>query len=354
MATIAWLQDVASAYWAHLDGGFGIAGEFRDQGAFREAAFVHSEVRGTIREALLDTRMSCRRAARRKRVHVEPGIFDPGCRPCEKGCVFVHSPWWVEKCARPTADGDAIASIFDDYEKERADARGRARVRQSGTPTRNQRSATGDVGYRLGDVFRYNRRTYNATLRRYHPGTVGAEYASRTRAASDLPVLSAVAANHCRGRAPPPGTAVHLRLGDALCDSRPAAEARRPLPAKAAVDAIRRAVAPGDNTTVYYGVHHDVRAAADCTAATHAYAREVAGALRATLVAGDTATADRDFCDMVAATTFVQGRGGYSQLIADLRAERGESTVVAPELAATEYGVTKRKRRPSRVRDTRQ
>ena len=49
------------------------------------------------------------------------------------------------------------------------------------------------------------------------------------------------------------------------------------------------------------------------------------------------AQVDRDFCDMATATTFVQGKGGYSQLIADLRTARAKHTVFLPELAATEH-----------------
>ena len=183
-------------------------------------------------------------------------------------------------------------------------------------------------------------------------GTIGAEYAARTREKSDLAVLAAIAADRCQEHAAPPRVAVHLRLGDALCDPRPAAKARRPLPTREIVDVLRRATRGGPQATIYYGVHHDRRAVVECTSASHAYAKDIAEALGAELVAGDATDADRHFCDMAYATTFVQGKGGYSQLVADLRAALGRRTVVVPELASTKYHsppeTTRNSRRPMR------
>jgi hypothetical protein len=109
-------------------------------------------------------------------------------------------------------------------------------------------------------------------------------------------------------------------------------------------------LARGERVTLFYGTHHDRRAAADCTAASRAYAAAVAGALGADLRAGDATSADRDFCAMLGADRFIQGRGGFSQLVADLRARRGRPTETLAGLADWDNDTAAARRRPARRR----
>ena len=63
-----------------------------------------------------------------------------------------------------------LAAIFDAYDGHRV--KGPGRGPDASVPTVEDRYKPRGLGYRLGDIVRYNRPTYNATMKREHPGTI--------------------------------------------------------------------------------------------------------------------------------------------------------------------------------------
>jgi hypothetical protein len=169
--------------------------------------------------------------------------------------------------------------------------------------------------YRLGDIVKYNgtRMFGAADSAAAHPERIGGKYAKLTAKHSDFATLASVAREVC----PPAGreTIVHLRLGDHLCGWY-----NQPSSADITAQTINELL-PSAPKTLLYGNHNQ-----SCAAESETYLNTLRAAIPNVEVSSN-ADPDDDFCRMVNAEVFVAGRGGFSDMAAQVRKIWGRETI---------------------------
>ena len=111
---------------------------------------------------------------------------------------------------------------------------------------------------------------------------------------------------------------IHLRLGDYLCYGN-----APPVSRVAAL--LRNYTAPRQRAVVLYGNHKQNM----CHEQSVQYLRDLQDRVEVSI----NAPPDEDFARMVNAKLFIQGRGGYSAMAAEVRALSGAPTISLPEFA---------------------
>ena len=174
--------------------------------------------------------------------------------------------------------------------------------------------------YCLGDVIRYHPHDtlLTATLSQY-PNSIGALYIKETDLQNDFDALTKVATKVC-GDEMSDTVAVHVRAGDVLC----VPEFRTPAPVAQLREAFfQLSDSEHGNIVIFHGDHVGVNNA--CREKNQKYIHELALALNAKIA--EPASADDHFCQMVNAVSFVQGKGGYSEMIGQVRKKLGRKTI---------------------------
>ena len=181
--------------------------------------------------------------------------------------------------------------------------------------------------YRLGDFVRYHNKYMHEVdpcrIRKCFPDTIAERYGTQTNLANDFATLVKVTREKCtRDNIRGPSIAVHVRLGDIICGARNnSKDFRLPPSITEFQQAFFRLPLIG-SPTIFFAAHNG------CNKESGAYAQELCKALGGVLAAP--AAPDNHFCQMVLANTFIQGKGGYSEMIRAVRAEMGKESISIP------------------------
>ncbi len=181
---------------------------------------------------------------------------------------------------------------------------------------------TGVLAYRLGDCVSQYSQELNEYILVNHSGSIAAEYVGRTTAPHDLAVLNSIVDEKCAG-VKGPEIAVHIRTGDALCDSGSAVNLR-PAPVKDVCTVINEQH-PHKDIRIFTGNHID-----RCVVESRQYLDSILRECPVTLAPEE--SADVHFCQMINADLFVQGKGAYSSLVSRIRESRGQRNILADGL----------------------
>lgn len=197
--------------------------------------------------------------------------------------------------------------------------------------------------YRLGDIYWHEWKQLNRTKSKY-PDTIGAAYILDKTKRHDIDTMATIVNDKCG--VCKDEIAVHLRVGDAVCKKGWQEESRRPPDSEQVIDAVSdiyklavRSGSTGDsdpafftespNITIYFGAHTSA-----CEKESEEYVNYIKESLEnkfdnvsfsrdAELVSNSENIADQDFCGMCGAKIFIQGKGGYSELISEVRSFNG-------------------------------
>lgn len=181
--------------------------------------------------------------------------------------------------------------------------------------------------YRLGDVFYHEWKEVNRSTINLHKNTIAERYLKNRSHKADLVALDQVVTETCRD-VPAVDIAMHVRLGDVTCDKIQQAATRSP-PEPQQLATMANDLGANSNggreITIFHGEHTP-----DCKKTTDAYIENLAQTMDKNGVVftwADPAHADAHLCQMIGAKTFVQGKGGYSAIIGNLRDEHGQETI---------------------------
>ena len=180
--------------------------------------------------------------------------------------------------------------------------------------------------YRLGDLFYglLNKREIQLLVEDY-PNTIGAQYAN-SGSTRDMGTMCKIVQRFCAEVHPVPreiesANVVHVRLGDVVSGLHEHERRKRPIPASELALRIET-----DNPTFVIGQPFFAKPSStnyeECISESQKYLQEVLGKLDARHHRGG--CADADLCAMVQAHFFVQGKGYFSQLAAEIRDYMGK------------------------------
>jgi len=181
--------------------------------------------------------------------------------------------------------------------------------------------------YRLGDVFYHEWEEVDRSTRNLHKNTIAERYLKHRSHKADFVALDQVVTETCHD-VPAVDIAMHLRLGDVTCDKIQQAKTRFPPEAQQLATLASQLGANrngGREITIFHGEHTP-----NCKKTTDAYIENLAQTMHKNEVKftwAEPAHADAHLCQMIGANTFVQGKGGYSTIIGNLRDKHGQETI---------------------------
>ncbi len=179
--------------------------------------------------------------------------------------------------------------------------------------------------YRLGDVVLLGGKGMHGRAARFianfYPGSIASEYIRRTKDSHEIniPVLDEICKEHSNLELNNDKVVVHLRLGDVVCKSQSHKNSKKKPPSTDfIVSQIKNDKVNEYDITFICGNHLKT-----CYIETKKFLSDLKQKLpNATFHYSENGTAseaDADFCRMINAKTFYQGRGNYSALVRKIR-----------------------------------
>ena len=194
-------------------------------------------------------------------------------------------------------------------------------MEHSNLPTSNTLTRPSDEweAYRLGDVYWHEWDRLNKNTVKNFPDSIAADYIAQKKERHDIETLADICTYRCG--LSHDKTLLHLRLGDSVCKMGSQEESRRPENPELILASLKNLELNKETPIVLVsGSHTDA-----CAEESSSYLRQLVNTLD---TAGYSTTIqsqepDQDFCEMVGASTFIQGKGGFSELVSSVRNEVG-------------------------------
>lgn len=176
--------------------------------------------------------------------------------------------------------------------------------------------------YRLGDMVKFNK-TNNIyaicdDMIESFPNSIGGEYMKRSNLTNDFETLHNITQEKCQSIFSDNKHVMHIRLGDILCLQNDDGKKKPPK-----IEEIRNYLKdiPDHDISFLSGNHTGL-----CEQETQSYLDDLKKEFpRSHIHFND--EPDLDFCRMINAEVFIEGKGGFSEMVRKVREINGKSTI---------------------------